>query len=38
MIGQYCGCEEEKWKVAGMCGLHRSEQGLPKRPFPHASD
>ena len=38
MVGQYCGCEEEKWKVAGMCGLHRSEQGLPKRSFPHALD
>ena len=31
-------CKEEKWKVAGMCRLHRSEQGLPKRSFPHALD
>ena len=35
MVGQYCGCEEEKWKVVGMRGFHRSEQGLPKRSFPH---
>ena len=38
MVGQYCSCEEENWKMAGMRGLHRSEQGLPKRSFPHASN
>ena len=38
MVGQYCGCEKEKWKVTSMSGLHRSKQGLPKRSFPHTSN
>ena len=38
MVAQYYGCEEEKWKVAGMYGLHISDQGLPKKSFPHASN
>ena len=37
MVGQYCGCEEEKWKMAGICRLHKSEQGLPKISFPYVS-
>ena len=38
MAGQYCGGEEEEWKVASICRLHRFEQGLPKRLILHASD
>ena len=38
MIGQHCGGEEEEWKVAGMCGLHKFEQSMSKRPFPYALD
>ena len=36
MAGQYSGGEEEEWKVASKCGLHKFEQGLPKRPIPYA--
>ena len=38
MTSQYCGGEEEEWKVESMCGFHRFEQGLPKRLLPHASE
>ena len=38
MVGQHHSCEEEKWKVVSMRELHKFEQGLPKRSFPHASD
>ena len=36
MASQYSGGEEEEWKVASKCGLHKFEQGLPKRPIPYA--
>ena len=38
MTDQYCGSEEEEQKVANMCGLHKFQQDLPKRPLPHASN
>ena len=38
MASQYGSGEKEEWKVVSMCGLHRFEQGLFKRPFPHASN
>ena len=38
MVGQYCSSKEEEWEMASVRRLHRSEQGLPKRSFPHASD
>ena len=38
MASQYCNGEKEKWKLAGMCRLHRFEQNMSKRSFPHALD
>ena len=38
MVGQYRSSEEEEWEVVSVHRLHSSEQGLPKRSFPHASD
>ncbi|XP_065629746.1 uncharacterized protein LOC136067583 [Quercus suber] len=38
MVGQYCGGKEEEREVASVCGLHKSEQGLPKGSFPYAQD
>ena len=30
--------KKKNWKMADMCGLHRSKQGLPKRSSPYASN
>ena len=38
MVSQHGGGEEEKRKVEGMCRLHRFEQSMSERPFPHALD
>ena len=35
MVGQHYGSQEEKWKVASLCGLHGPKQGMPKGPVPH---
>uniref|UniRef100_A0A2N9IV79 Uncharacterized protein n=1 Tax=Fagus sylvatica TaxID=28930 RepID=A0A2N9IV79_FAGSY len=35
---QHRRCKEEKWKVEGLCKFYRSEQSLPKRPFPTPED
>ena len=38
MVGQHRGSQEEKWKVASLCRLHKPKQSMPKGPVPHASD
>jgi len=38
MVGQHYSGEEEKWKVVGMCGLHRFEQSMFERHFLYALD
>ena len=38
MVGQYRSSKEEEWEMVSVRRLHRSEQGLPKRYFPHALD
>ncbi len=35
---QHHRCKEEKQKVEGLCRFYRSEQSLPKRPFPTPED
>ena len=38
MAGQHRGSQEEKWKMAGLCGLHGPKQSMPKRPIPYSLD
>ena len=38
MVSQHHSSEEEEWVVASVHRLHKSEQGLPERPFLHTLD
>ena len=38
MVGQHRGGQEEKRKMASLCGFYGPKQSMPKGPVPYASD